>query len=64
MKLLRHEMTLDPKNNKLKDEFSNLLMRSSTSALMQIKDYHPDERKLEVRTTSMQGLSSNYLVVS
>ena len=64
MKLLRHEMTLDPKNNKIKDEFENLLMRSSTSGLMQVKDYHPDKRMLEVRTTSLEGFSSNYLLVS
>lgn len=65
LKLLRHEMTLDPKNNKIKTEFENLLMRSSTSGLMQVKDYYPQERKLEVRTTSLDlPLPSNYLLVS
>ena len=34
MKLLRHEMSLDTKSNKLKGEFENLLMRSSTVGLM------------------------------
>jgi hypothetical protein len=64
MKLLRHEMTLDPKNNKLKDEFENLLMRSCTAGLMQVKEYHAEERKLEVRTTSIEEFPSNYLLVS
>lgn len=64
MKLLKHEMTLDSKNNKIKDEFENLLMRSSTSGLMQVKDYHPEERKIEVRTTSLEGFTSNFLLVS
>jgi hypothetical protein len=64
MKLLRHEMSLDPKNNRLKGEFENLLMRSSTAGLMQVKEYHADERRLEVRTTCKDGFSSNYLLVS
>jgi hypothetical protein len=64
MKLLRHEMTLDPKNSKIKDEFDNMLMRCSSQGLMQVKDYHPEEGKLEVRTTSLEGFSSNYLLVS
>ena len=64
LKLLRHEMTLDPKNNKIKSEFENLLQRSITSGLMQVKDYHPEERKIEVRTTSLDALPSNYLLVS
>jgi len=34
LKLLRHEMTMDPKNNKAKTEFENILMRCSTSGLM------------------------------
>lgn len=53
LKMLRHDI-LEQKNNKLKDEFENLLMRSSSSTLMQVKDYHPEERKLEVRTTSLE----------
>jgi hypothetical protein len=64
MKLLRHEMSLDPKNNKLKGEFENLLMRSSTAGLMQVKEYHPEERKLEVRTISVDEFPSKYLLVS
>lgn len=56
MKLLRQEMSLDQNKNKRKDEFENLLMRSSSSVLMQIKEYHPEERKLEVRTTSLDAL--------
>jgi len=62
--MLRHEMTLDPKNNKIKNEFEVLLMKSSTSGLMQVKEYHPEERKLEVRTTSLEGFQSGYLLVS
>jgi hypothetical protein len=64
LRLLRQEIALDPKNNKIKSEFENLLQRSITSGLMQVKDYHPDERKLEVRTTSLDALPSNYLLVS
>ena len=62
--MLRHEMTLDPNNNKIKTEFENLLMKCSTSGLMQVKDYHPEERKLEVRTTSLEANASKYLLVS
>ncbi len=57
-------MAQDPKNNKIKTEFENILMRCSTSGLMQVKDYHPEERKLEVRSTSLDALPSNYLLVS
>jgi hypothetical protein len=64
LQLLRHEMTMDSKNNKAKTEFENILMRCSTSGLMQVKDFHPEERKLEVRTTSLEAFSSNYLLVS
>jgi hypothetical protein len=64
LRLLRQEMALDPKNNKIKSEFESLLQRSIASGLMQVKDYHPDERKLEVRTTSLDPLPSNYLLVS
>jgi hypothetical protein len=62
--MLRHEMTLDQNNNKIKTEFENLLMKCSTSGLMQVKDYHPEERKLEVRTTSLEANASKYLLVS
>jgi hypothetical protein len=55
---------LDPKNNKIKSEFEGLLQRSIASGLMQVKDYHAEERKLEVRTTSLDALPSNYLLVS
>lgn len=34
MKLLRDEITLDPNNSKLKEEFDNMLMRCSTQGLM------------------------------
>ncbi len=64
LRLLRQEMSLDPKNNKIKSEFETLLQKSITSGLMQVKDYHPEERKLEVRTTSLEALPSNYLLVS
>lgn len=55
MKLLRHEMTLDPKNNKIKDEFDNMLMKCSAMGLMQVKDYHPEEGKIEVRSTTLEA---------
>jgi hypothetical protein len=34
LRLLRQEMALDPKNNKIKSEFESLLQRSITSGLM------------------------------
>ena len=54
LKLLRHEMTLDPRNNKIKNEFETLLMRSSTCGLMQVKEYSVEERKVVVWTTSLE----------
>ena len=52
-------------------------MKCSTAGLMQVKDYHPEEGKLEVRTTSLESqdvgsgggalaglFASNYLLVS
>ena len=57
-------MQIDPTNNKLKDEFENLLMRCSTSGLLQVKEYNVEERKLEVIGTSLDSFPSNYLVVS
>ena len=65
LKQLEREMTLYPSNNTIKEEFNELLMRSSTVGLMQVKDYSSaaklnpngtladtEERKLEVRTIS------------
>lgn len=49
-----------------KEEFENMLMRSPIQVLMQVKDYHAEERKIEVRTTPMEGTpwASQFLVVS
>ncbi len=58
-------MTLYPTKTDIKDEFNDTLMKSCTAGLMQIKDYHTEERKLEVRTTTpSEEIPSNYLLVS
>lgn len=59
-------MALYPMNNTLKEEFQEHLMRSCSAGLMQVKEYLPEERKLEVRTvTGEEGaLPSNYFLVS
>jgi hypothetical protein len=69
MHLLRSEVltTTDTAlKTRKKEEFENMLMRSPIQVLMQVKDYHAEERKIEVRTTSMEGApwASQYLVVS
>ena len=41
-----------------------MLLKSCTAGLMQVKDYHAEERCLEVRTTTSEQFPSNYLFVS
>eukprot|EP00347_Sterkiella_histriomuscorum_P016599 403352570 len=64
LKQLEREIALYPSNNDLKEEFQELLMKSSTAGLMQITGYHPEERKLEVRTITSDQIPSNYLLLS
>ncbi|CDW77180.1 polyribonucleotide 5-hydroxyl-kinase clp1 [Stylonychia lemnae] len=64
LRQLEREMALYPSNNNLKEEFRDLLMKSSTAGLMQITDYHPEERQLEVRTITNEQMPSNYLLIS
>ena len=64
MKQLESQMHLYPHNNALREEFNDQLLRSSTAGLMQVTEYHEEERSLGVRTTTAEAIPMNYLFVS
>lgn len=64
LKQLEREIALYPSNNTLKEEFNDSLLRSCSASLIQVKEYHAEERALEIRTITSEILPSNYLFVS
>ncbi len=64
IKHLEQEMTLYPNNHSLKEEFENILLNCSSATLMQVKDYHVEERTLEIRSATSNDLASQYFLAS
>lgn len=64
MKQLESQITLYQSNNTLKEEFNDALLRCCTAGLMQVTEYHEEERCLGVRTTTSEAIPLNYLFVS
>mmetsp|Transcript_45536 Transcript_45536/g.33295 ORF Transcript_45536/g.33295 Transcript_45536/m.33295 type:complete len:95 (-) Transcript_45536:13-297(-) len=64
LKQLERDMALFPSYNAHKEQFKDYLLRSCCQGMMQVKDYHSEQRELEVRAISSENLDQAYLLVS